>query len=120
MPLVNWQTLSKSFRYAGRGIRYAFKNEQSFRFQLIASVVVLTIMFLFPLSNWERIVLILLIFMVLALELVNTTFEKMIDILKPRVHFYAEVVKDLMAAVVLIASLGALIIGLYIFLPYFF
>ncbi|PIY97222.1 MAG: diacylglycerol kinase [Candidatus Kerfeldbacteria bacterium CG_4_10_14_0_8_um_filter_42_10] len=120
MPLINWKTLRKSFCYAGCGMRYAFKNEQSFRFQVFASVIVLILMFLFPLSAWERIVVILLIFMVLILELINTTFEKIVDILKPRVHFYAEVIKDLMAAVVLIASVGALVIGLYIFLPHFF
>jgi len=120
MPIINWETLSKSFRYAGKGILYAFKNEQSFRFQIVASLIVLTLMFLLPLFTWERIVLLLLIFMVLILELINTTFEKMTDILKPRVHFYAEIIKDLMAAAVLLASLGALVIGLYIFIPHIF
>lgn len=120
MSVINWRTLSRSFRYAGKGILFALKNEQSFRFQLVASFVVLVLMFLFPLSTWERIVLLLVIFMVLILELINTTFEKITDILKPRVHFYAEIVKDLMAAVVLLASLGALVIGLYIFIPHIF
>lgn len=120
MPLINGKTLKKSFQYAGRGIQYAFKHEQSFRLQFLASIIVIILMFLFPLLTWERILLLLVIFMVLILELINTAFEKIIDILKPRVHFYAEVIKDLMAAVVLLASLGALIIGLYIFLPHLF
>lgn len=120
MSIINWRTLQKSFTYAGKGIKYAFRNEQSFRFQLVATLIVAILMFSFPLSAAERIVLILVVFMVLILELINTTFEKIIDILKPRVHFYAEVVKDLTAAVVLLASLGALIIGLYIFIPYIF
>lgn len=120
MSVINWKTLSKSFRYAGKGILYAFKNEQSFRFQIVASIIVIIFMLLFSLSAWERIVLILLIFMVLILELINTTFEKITDIIKPRVHFYAEVIKDLMAAVVLLVSICALIIGFYIFLPHIF
>lgn len=120
MPVVNLKTLLKSFRYAFRGIRYAFKSEQSFRIHILAGLLVLILMFLFPLLTWERILLLLLIFLVIILELINTTFEKIIDILKPRIHFYAEIVKDLMAAAVLLASFTALVIGLYIFIPYFF
>jgi diacylglycerol kinase len=38
--------------------------------------------------------------------------------LKPRIHSYVAVIKDLMAATVLIASLAAIIIGGIIFFPY--
>ncbi|MFA6573188.1 MAG: diacylglycerol kinase [Patescibacteria group bacterium] len=120
MPFMNFRTLVKSFRFAMKGVRYAFQNEQNFRFQIIAGIVVIILMMVFPLQNWERILLSLVIFMVLILELINTAFEKIVDVLKPRVHFYVEIVKDIMAAVVLLASLGAIMIGIYIFLPQFF
>jgi diacylglycerol kinase len=38
--------------------------------------------------------------------------------LKPRIHPYARLIKDLMAAVVLISSIVALIVGIIIFYPY--
>jgi diacylglycerol kinase (ATP) len=41
-----------------------------------------------------------------------------VDILKPRVHPYAQLIKDIMAAAVLIASGGAIVIGVIIFFPY--
>jgi diacylglycerol kinase len=119
MKLININTLVKSFRFAMKGVRYAFQNEQNFRFQIIAGMIVTVLMIIFPLQNWERILLSLVIFMVLILELINTAFEKIVDVLKPRVHFYVEIVKDIMAAVVLLASLGALMIGIYIFVPHF-
>ncbi|MFA6391594.1 MAG: diacylglycerol kinase [Patescibacteria group bacterium] len=120
MPLVNLKTLLKSFRYAIKGIKYVFQNEQNFRVQIIVAAVIFVLMLVFPLQHWERILLSLVIFMVLILELINTAFEKIVDILKPRVHFYVEIVKDIMAAVVLIASIGAIMIGIYIFVPYIF
>ncbi|MBU2228845.1 diacylglycerol kinase [Patescibacteria group bacterium] len=120
MSFMNWKSLLKSLRYAVKGIRYTFQNEQNFRFQITAAIIVIILMMIFPLQNWERILLSLVIFMVLILELINTAFEKIVDVLKPRVHFYVEIVKDIMAAVVLLASIGALMIGIYIFSPHFF
>jgi diacylglycerol kinase len=64
-------------------------------------------------------VLALTIVLVLSLELANTAAERIMDILKPRVHPYARVVKDAMAGAVLIASVGAVFIGICILLPYF-
>jgi diacylglycerol kinase len=55
---------------------------------------------------------------VLVLELMNSIFERMVDILKPRIHHYVEDIKDIMAGTVLVASLGSALIGLLIFWPY--
>ena len=118
MPLINLKKLAKSFHYAFKGFWYVFRNEQSFRLHLIASFIVIILMVYFSVKLWEAIILFVVITMVLVLELINTIFEKMIDILKPRIHYYAEMIKDIMAAAVLIASLGALIIGVLIFGPY--
>jgi diacylglycerol kinase len=57
---------------------------------------------------------------VLVLESLNTIFEHLSDILKPRLHDYVRIIKDIMAATVLITSLGALVVGIIIFWPYFF
>ena len=55
---------------------------------------------------------------VLIMELINTIMERVVDILKPRVHPYVRLIKDLMAASVLLASILAVIVGLIIFIPY--
>lgn len=66
----------------------------------------------------EAVVLILVIAGVLIMELFNTVMERVVDILKPRIHPYARLIKDLMAASVLLASLLAIFIGILIFYPY--
>ncbi len=120
MPVVNLKSLIKSFKYAYKGIRYVFRHEQNFRLQVFAALVVIILMFVFGVSRNEAIVLLLLVMLVLVLELINTAFEKMIDVLKPKIHHYVEVIKDIMAAMVFLASLGAFVIGLMIFWPYIF
>lgn len=120
MPIVNFRTLIKSFYYACRGVKYAYQHEQNFRLQVIIGLIVCLFMLVFRVTRNEAIILFLLIFLVLILELINTTFEKMVDILKPRIHDYVAVIKDFMAAMVFLASLGAFIIALIIFLPYIF
>lgn len=109
-----------SFKYAFRGFWYALTKEQSFQIHIIAALIVVFFMIYFDLKVWEYIALTLVITSVLVLELINTIFEKIVDILKPRVHPYAQTIKDMMAAAVLVASIGAIVVGLFIFVPYIF
>jgi diacylglycerol kinase len=53
------------------------------------------------------------------MELLNTALEYFTDLLKPRLHHYVSLIKDIMAAAVLLTALGSAVIGLIIFLPHF-
>jgi len=108
-----WHSIYHSFA----GLWFALKNEQSFRAQLFLAAVALVLLLILPLVFWERIAILIMIFLVLSLELINTTAEKIIDLFRPEITQHAKMIKDLMAAAVLLASLGALIIGCLIFLP---
>lgn len=110
--------LIKSFNYAGKGIWLTFKEEQSFRVQLFFAVLVAALMIFFPLTTAERVLLILAIAMVLVLEIINSIFERIVDVYKPRLNPYVREIKDMMAGGVLIASAGSVAIGILIFLPY--
>jgi diacylglycerol kinase len=115
----SFQKLFKSFRYATRGLKYVLKNEQNFQIEILGGLFVVILMYLFPTRSLEKIALFIVIFAVLVMELINTIFERMVDMLKPRVHPYAQLVKDVMAAAVLLSSVGAVIVGVIIFWPYF-
>lgn len=119
MSFINFRSLIRSFRYAARGLRSAYKTEQNFRVDLYAGLIIIALMVYYRVTRGEVIVLTMMIILVMILELINTGVEKMIDLFKPRLHYYAEVVKDVLAGAVLIASLGALFIGFLIFYPYF-
>jgi undecaprenol kinase len=108
----------ESLRHAYRGLAYALKNEKNFQNEVIFALMVIFSMFYFGVTRAEMVVLILVIMGVLLAELVNTVMERVVDILKPRIHPYARLIKDLMAAAVLLTSILALIIGIIIFYPY--
>lgn len=112
--------IMKSFFYALKGIWFTLKHERNFQIECFIAAIVFFVMFYLPLSFVERSVLLLTIALVLSFELVNTALERVMDILKPRVHPYARVVKDVMAGAVFIVSGAAVLIGVFIFFRYFF
>jgi diacylglycerol kinase len=115
---MNFVRMIQSFKDAARGVIYVFWNEQNFRLQVFASLVVVLLSWYFKLSRSEWVVILLLIFLVIILELINSAVEKFADVLKPRLDLQVQTVKDIMAGVVLLASLGAVLIGLVIFYPH--
>ncbi|PIR73373.1 MAG: diacylglycerol kinase [Candidatus Moranbacteria bacterium CG10_big_fil_rev_8_21_14_0_10_35_21] len=108
----------QSLNYAVRGLAYALKSEKNFQNEIIIGILVFIAMIYFRITQAEMVILLLVIFGVLIMELLNTVMERIMDMLKPRVHPYVKLIKDLMAASVLVASLLAIIIGLIIFIPY--
>lgn len=116
--MIFFKNLLRSFGHAWRGLILAFKTEQSFRLQIAAGLVVLVLVIIFPLRDWERVVLLLATAAVLVLELLNSTVERLVDLVKPRLHQYVKDIKDLMAAAVFVASFFALAIGTLVLWPY--
>ncbi len=107
-----------SFKNAFRGLFYVFKKEKNFQIELLCAFLVIFLMVITDLSKWEKVMLIFLIFAVLTLEILNTSVERLVNLFKPKIHPYARAIKDIMAGAVLLASVGAIIIALFIFLPY--
>lgn len=112
------KALMRSLKDASEGLIYVFKNEQNFRIQIFFGILAILLTVGFGLSRSETVVVILLVFLVLVLEIINSVLEKFVDLLKPRLHFQAKQVKDMMAAAVFFASIGSVVIGLVIFWPY--
>ena len=86
-------------------------GESSFKIQLVAVAAVLAaLVWLRPAPFWWALVA-LAVALVLAAELANTAIERLADRLHPEQHAEIRLVKDCMAAAVLIASLGALAVA---------
>ncbi len=118
MSFFNIRHFFKSVKFALKGISSIYKTEQNFRFQILAALLVVVFMIFFKLTIREVIVLIVMIAFVLVMEIVNSAFEKIADMFKPRIHVYAEVIKNIMAGAVLIASFTAFVVGIIIFYPH--
>ncbi|MDD5433174.1 MAG: diacylglycerol kinase [Candidatus Pacebacteria bacterium] len=116
--IVNPKKLFFSFRNSFHGLKIAFFEEQSFKIQAILALVLFILMFSFPLHSIERAILILAVSFVLGLELLNSQIERMFDMTQFDHNPKVKDIKDLSSSAVLIAAVGALIIGLFIFIPY--
>ena len=109
--------LGKSFVYAFRGIISAFKTEQNLLVHTIALIINIILMITLKLSIMECAIIVIVITIVFALEMVNTAIEYAIDMAMPQIHPLAKISKDVSSGAVLMASLGAVVVGLLIYLP---
>lgn len=108
-----------SFKYALNGLKETLIFERNFKIMVFAAVSVIALMFYYGVNRTEKAILFTAIFAVLTLELVNTAIERLLDFLEPGHHEQARIIKDVMAAIVLVACVGATIIGLIVFWPHF-
>ena len=106
-----------SFIHAADGIKTAFKTQPNFKIHLVFAALAITAGFVLKISSQEWTTLILTVSAVITLELINTAIEALVDITSPKISRLAKTAKDVSAAAVFATSLGALIIGLIIFLP---
>lgn len=112
--------LCRKFSFAWNGIKAAYRSEQSFRIQLAVSVAVVLAGGLLGLTQLEWLFVVTAIGVVLSLELLNTTIEKILDLLHPAQHERVKFIKDVSAAAVFVSSLAAAIVGLVVFARYLF
>lgn len=107
----------KSFKYALQGIALLFKTEHNAWIHLGATIFVISLGSFFYLTVTEWCLTLFAIGFVFITEILNTSIEYLTDLVSPTYHEKAKKVKDLAAAAVLVASIVAIIIGLFVFLP---
>lgn len=106
-----------SFRYAFQGIADLLRSQPNARIHLAAAIFAIGAGFYWHINRMEWALIILCITLVIALEAINTALEYLTDLVSPGAHPLAGKVKDVAAAAVLIAAIGAVLVGLLIFLP---
>lgn len=114
---MNQSRLTNSLADAWQGLIEIFLQEQNFRIQLFFGLLVLLASMFLKISTSSILLLVCLVILVLVLEVLNSVVERILDVLKPRLHSQVKMIKDMMAGAVLLASIGCVIVGLTIFLP---
>lgn len=107
----------KSFSYAAAGVLHTMKVERNFKVHLLVAFLVLVMGILVELSIVQWFIIIILIGVVLALELVNTALERIVDLVTEEYHPLAKQAKDAAAGAVLVFAIASAVIGLLIFMP---
>lgn len=96
--------------FALAGLRAAWHHEKSFRTQSWGALAALLLLLLLqPAPLWWALISVMVV-LVLAGELINTSLEHLADHLHPEHHPKIKLVKDCAAAAVLLLSIGALLL----------
>lgn len=107
-----------SFRYAWAGIQYAFLTQRNFRLHVVVGTLALALGFYLELQPVEIAVICLTIGAVMALELLNTALESVVDLtVKQTYHELAKIAKDCAAGAVLVSAIVSAIIAMVLLLP---
>ncbi|MCS6845127.1 MAG: diacylglycerol kinase family protein [Caldilineales bacterium] len=106
-----------SFTCAVRGALHTLRTQRNAWIELAAAVVVVGAGLWLGLQPAEWAVVLLTIFVVLALEAVNSAVEAAVDLASPQYHELARVAKDCAAGAMLFAVLGAIGVAAAVFGP---
>lgn len=114
-------TLFSSFRYAWEGVCYTFATQRNFRIHTVIGAIALSLSILLQVSAVKMAVIGIMIALVLALELLNTAVESVVDLtVKQSYHDLAKVAKDCAAGAVLMSAIAAVFVaGVILFPPLF-
>lgn len=113
-------TFLQNIGFATEGIKYFFKSERNGRIQAAIAFAVVAMSFYLGLSPLEWCVILGCIALVIALEMVNTSLERICAMLSLEFHPMIKIIKDVAAGAVLWAAVFCALIGCIIFIPHLF
>ncbi len=107
----------RSIGFALQGIRALVATQPNAQIHLVATLCVVLAGWFFQIKATEWLALIVVITAVWVAEALNTAIEWVVDLASPEHHPLAGKAKDMAAAAVLLASVGAVVVGLMVFVP---
>ncbi|WP_086312921.1 diacylglycerol kinase [Enterococcus sp. 7F3_DIV0205] len=107
-----------SLEFALQGIKTVFKEERNMRTHVLMGGATIIVGIILRLAISEWLWLLLAIFLVLVMEIINTVFENVVDMVTD-FHFHpiGKKIKDMAAGAVLLTSGFAVVVGVLLFVP---
>lgn len=109
------KNIIESLNAAVEGFIYVLKTQRNMRIHFLLAVFILIIGIYINLSRTDLLFVVSAASLVLICEMINTSLELTIDLIKDVFHPLARIIKDISAGAVFISALNALIIGYMIF-----
>lgn len=109
------KTFFSATKNALNGIIHAFKTERNLRIDYLIGALVLIVSLFFDFSRVELICLVITIGFVIFAEMINSTVEYIVNLIKTEYDLNAKAAKDIAAGGVLISSTIAVIVAYLLF-----
>lgn len=107
----------RSIRFAVNGLFYALRTERNVQIWLGVAVLTLLFSIWMEVSQTEFLIIILWMTIIGTAEYLNTSIEKLSDRVTLEYDEEIKRVKDVAAGATFVASIGAIVSGLIIFVP---
>lgn len=107
----------RSFKYAHAGARHVLQTQRNIWIHLAVGVLVLAGAIWLKVSSTELAIIVLTVSFVIVTEMINTSLEEAVNLIKPENHPLAALAKNVAAGAVLVAAFGSVIIGFLILAP---
>lgn len=107
----------KSLKNAWFGLRYAWTTQRNLRIQIVILMLVIITGFVFSISEVEWFFVTSASFMVIAAEMINTSVEKLVDLIETKRNINCKLIKDIAAGFVIVICVYALTVGGIVFIP---
>lgn len=117
------RSIFQSFKFAFKGIATGVKESRNLRIHLSVTLLVIIFGILLGISALEWVIVLILIGVVVSAELLNTSIEDTLNILRDEAgvsYKYTGKGKDMAAGAVFVLAIIAAVIGLMIFVPKLF
>jgi diacylglycerol kinase (ATP) len=96
-------SIFKNSLYAIDGLVHAIKTEMSFKLELFFGFFILIAIYYFPFMLSSKLILLVTLFLIMIVELLNSSVENVVDLVTTDIHPLAKAAKDLGATAVLFA-----------------
>ncbi len=114
---AGWRRVFSAARHSFDGLVAAWRHEAAFRQEAVLAAVLLPLALWLPVSRVESLLLALTVLGVLAVELLNSAIEAVVDRVSGDYHALSKRAKDIGSAAVLVALAMAVLTWLVILLP---
>lgn len=118
-PVFQIKSRIRSFKYAFRGIGIMVRSQHNAWIHALATALAVGAGLYFRIGRTDWIWLVLAIMAVWTAEALNTAFELLADATAPGFHPLIGKAKDVAAGAVLIAAIGAAVVGIVVLGPHF-
>lgn len=106
--------LARSFQHALQGLQHCYQSQANFRLELLLGSISLLLAVWLQVSATP---IVLCCALVLSLEMFNTALEALCNAVTLEQNPHIKIAKDVAAGAVLLASYGAILVGILEFAP---
>ena len=113
---MSFKRFLNSVKYSIEGLNHAYKNEQSLWLHGGGVFLAVILGIVLKINFYEWAVIIVAFVVVLAIELLNTAIEAVVDLVTKEIHPLAKIAKDCGSAAAFVSGVASAVICLVIFL----